>query len=110
MARELNLYASVYNQGRLRTEELYRSNSPVWFSAIDKDNIEGGGKYYFSVDWKKNSIKIANQVIPFDSTLRIGNSTYRVIPNPEYNQNLTGKNYYVVFNSVAGAAELPRAS
>ena len=104
VARELNLYASVYNQGRLRTEELYKDNSPVWFSALDKDSIVGGGKSYFSVDWKKNSIKIRNQSIPFDSTLTVGNSTYRVIPNPGYNRNLTGKNYYVIFNSVAGAA------
>jgi tyrosine-protein kinase Etk/Wzc len=102
--RELDLYASVYNQGRLRTEELYKANSPVWFRAVNKDSIEGGGKYFFSVDWKKNIIKIRNQVIPFDSTITVGKTTYRVIPNQEYNHFLTGKNYYVIFNSVAGEA------
>lgn len=104
VVQALDIYAPVYNQGRLRTEELYKSNSPVWFRAIDKENIEGGGKFYFSVDWKKNSIKIRNQVIPFDSTITVGQSIYRVVPNPDYARNLTGKNYYVIFNSVEGAA------
>jgi len=104
VVRALDLYASVYNQGRLRIEELYKDNSPVWFRAIDKENIEDGGKFYFSVDWKMNSIKINNQVVPFNSTISFGKSTYRVVPNPEYTRNLTGKNYYVIFNSVASAA------
>lgn len=82
---------------------LYKANSPVWFRAIDKNNIEGGGKFFLMLTGK-DLIEINNQVIPFDSTLTIGNSIYRVIPNPEYNRNLNGKNYYVVFNSVAGAA------
>jgi capsular exopolysaccharide synthesis family protein len=104
VARALDLYAAVYNQGRLRTEELYKSNSPIWFRALDKENIQGGGKFYFSVNWKKNSIKIRNEVIPFDSTITVANTTYRVIPNPDYARTLTGKNYYVIFNSVEGAA------
>lgn len=101
---DLDLYASVYNQGRLRTEELYKGNSPVWFRAIDKDSIQAGGKYFFSVDWKKESIKIRNEVIPFNSVITVGNTIYRVVPNPEYNRSLTGKNYYVIFNSMSGAA------
>src|SRR5258705_1743943 len=72
VARALDLYAAVYNQGRLRTEELYKSNSPVWFRAINKENIQGGGKFFFSVNWKKKFIKIRNQVIPFDSTITVG--------------------------------------
>jgi len=104
VVRALDLYATVHNQGRVREEELYKGNSPVWFWAIDKGNIESAGKYYFSVDWVKGNIKINNQFIPFDSTVSFGKTVYRVVPNPEYNRHLSGKNYYVVFNSVSGAA------
>ena len=40
----LDLYAPVFNKGRVRTEELYNGNSPVWFRAADKTNVNGGGK------------------------------------------------------------------
>jgi capsular exopolysaccharide synthesis family protein len=104
VVRSLNLYATVYNEGRVRVEELYGGNSPVWFRAADKTNINGTGKYYFSVDWNTSSITINNQVVHFDSTFTIGKTVYTVVPNPEYNRGLRGKNYYVVFSDVSGAA------
>jgi len=104
VVRSLDLYASVYNEGRLRVEELYKANSPVWFRAENKENIEAGGKHYFSVDWIKNRIRINDQFIPFDSSVSFGNTTYRVVPNREYNRYLSGKNYYVVFNTPSSAA------
>ena len=36
----LDLYATVYNKGKVRVEELYKNNSPVLFRAINKDSIE----------------------------------------------------------------------
>ena len=101
----LDIYASVYNEGRVRIEELYKYNSPIWFRAINKDSIEWGGNHYFSVDWKNGTVKILNQVIPLNSTLRVGKTIYQLVPNPEYPRNLTGKNYYVVFNTISGAAQ-----
>ena len=50
VARELNLYASVYNEGKVRTEELYKENSPVYFLTSNKDNINPA-KYFFAVDF-----------------------------------------------------------
>ena len=101
----LDLYATVYNEGKVRVEELYKENSPIWFRAQNKDNIESGGQQYFSVDWNKNTVRIFNQDLPFNSNLKVGKTIYRLVPNPDYNQHLTGKNYYVVFNTIAGAAE-----
>ena len=100
----LDLYNSVHNKGNVRTEELYKDNAPVWFKAVDKSNVNGGGKYYFSIDWKKKQVRINKQSIKFNDTLSMAGSAYWVIPNPAYNQSLTGKNYYVEFNSIAGAA------
>ena len=100
----LDLYATVYNEGKVRVEELYKENSPIWFQAQNKDNIESGGQQYFSVDWNKNTVRIFNQDLPFNSNLKVGKTIYRLVPNPDYNQHLTGKNYYVVFNTIAGAA------
>ena len=100
----LDLYNSVHNQGKVRTEELYKGNSPVWFRAVDKSNVNGGGKYFFSVSWPKKQVSINNQTIAFNDTVNINGSTYFIVPNPEYNQALTGKNYYAIFNSIAGAA------
>ena len=104
VARALDLYASVYNEGNVRTEELYKANSPVWFLATDKDSIFSGGKHYFDVDWEKGNIKIDKQTIPFNSTVSFGKTNYQVIPNPDYNHTLSGKNYFVIFNSVSEAA------
>ena len=104
VARSLDLYASVYNEGRVRIEELYKGNSPVWFRAVDRATVENGGKHYFSIDWQKNQVKINKQVVAFNDTIQFGKTIYRVIPNLGYNKALTGKNYYVVFNSIQGAA------
>ena len=100
----LDLYAPVFNKGRVRTEELYNGNSPVWFRAADKTNVNGGGKYYFTVNWPKKQVTINGQTIAFNDTLNLLGSAYWVVPNPQYNQSVTGKNYFVVFNSIAGAA------
>jgi len=100
----LSLYNSVHNEGKVRTEELYKGNSPVWFRAVDKNNINGGGKYFFEVDWKKKQVVINKQNIAFNDTVNINGSAYFIVPNPAYNKEVTGKNYYVIFNSIAGAA------
>ena len=55
VVKDLDLYATVYNKGNVRTEELYDENSPVKFVAVDKDNFNLWNTYFFSVDWKKRS-------------------------------------------------------
>lgn len=104
VVRALDLYASVYNKGRLRTEELYKSNSPIWFRAVNKDSVLPGGKHFFDVDWEAGTIKIDGRVVRFNSTVNFGNTDYKVVPNLDYTRGLTGKNYYVVFNSIPAAA------
>jgi uncharacterized protein involved in exopolysaccharide biosynthesis len=104
--KELDLYALVYNKGNVRTEELYKSNSPVKFVALDKDDFNLYATYFFSVDWKKEMIQIDNKNIPFDSTVVLGKNVVRLVVNHEYNPNVTGKNYFVQFyppSSAAGA-------
>lgn len=104
VVRNLDLYNEVHNKGKVRTEELYKDNSPVWFKAVDKKGINWGGKYFFSVDWKKKEVAINKQHIRFNDTVNINGTAYFVVPNPTYNQSVTGKNYYVIFNTVEGAA------
>lgn len=104
VVRSLDLYATVYNQGKVRSEELYAENSPVYFKALDESNIESLGKYYFSVDWTQNQIRINNKTVPFNGTILMGKTPYQVLPNTGYNKSLTGKNYCVVFNSIQDAA------
>lgn len=100
----LDMYNEIHNKGKVRTEELYKGNAPVWFKAVDKRNINGGGKYYFEVDWKKKRVNINNQNIAFNDTVNINGTAYFIVPNPRYNQSVTGKNYYVIFNTVGSAA------
>jgi capsular exopolysaccharide synthesis family protein len=104
VVKSLDIYASIYNKGKVRTEELYGTNSPVKFIAFEKDSINGGGKYFFKVNWENNSIDISGQTIPFNGTLTIAGTKYMVIANDKYNKHVTGKNYYAVFNTVSGAA------
>ncbi|GAA4753165.1 polysaccharide biosynthesis tyrosine autokinase [Flavisolibacter ginsenosidimutans] len=104
VVKRLNLNVSVYNEGRVRVEELYKGNSPVRFIPLHRDSINGGGTYYFKVDWTKGEIEIDNQHVPLNGIVRIGETDYRVVPTPTYNKHVVGKNYFAVFNSVEGAA------
>jgi len=104
VVKQLDLYALVYNQGNVRTEELYSSNSPVKFIAVDKENYNLWGTYYFSIDWNNKIVHIDNKNVPFDSTVVLGNNVIRLKINHSYNHNVTGKNYYVQFMSYGGAA------
>ena len=104
VVKELDLYALVYNKGNVRTEELYKDNSPVKFVALDKNDLNLYGTYFFSVDWKKKIIEIDNKNVPFDSTVVLGKSVIRLEVNHGYNPNVIGKNYYVQFFSPSSAA------
>src|SRR5690242_3661497 len=104
VVKKLDLYATVYNKGNVRTEELYGSNSPVKFVAIDKDNLNLWGTYFFSVDWKRKVVHIDHETVPFDSTFTLGNTLLRLDINHGYNPNVIGKNYYVQFAAPASAA------
>ena len=104
VVKKLDLYAQVYNKGNVRTEELYASNSPVKFVALDKENLNLWGTYFFSVDWKRKMVHIDNKAVPFDSTVVIGKTPVRLEMNYGYNANVVGKNYYVQFVSPSSAA------
>lgn len=101
---ELDLYAQVFNEGKVRKEELYKDNSPLIFVAEKKDNIQYAGIYYFKIDWAKRLVNIDNKNVPFDSAVLLGNTYYRLKINPTYNTNVVGKNYFVQINSLGIAA------
>jgi capsular exopolysaccharide synthesis family protein len=102
---ELDFYTTIYNEGNVRTEELYGDNSPVKFIAINKDNIAGFGKLYFTMDWDKQRVFINNTYVPFDSTVLLGNTVYRLEVNQFYNKNVINKKYYVQGSSIESVAE-----
>ena len=104
VVRSLNLSATVYNQGKVRKEELYKENSPVWFTPVDSGKTGDFGKFFFKVDWQRKMIRIADHLVPFDSTVNIGGAFYRLNINPAYNQHAQGKDYYVIFNSIGTMA------
>ncbi len=104
VVRSLDLYTSIYNEGKVRIEELYGDNSPVVFQALNKDSVEYNGKHYFKVNWKTSIIEIAGQKVAFNSVFTLGKTAYRAVMTESYNKTVTGKNYYAVFNTVGGAA------
>lgn len=104
VVKRLNLTASVYNEGRVRLEELYKENSPVWFVPQKRDSILSGGRYYFKVDWDKGEIEIDGRRVAFNRTVKIAGTDYKVVPTETYNRHVVGKNYFADFNSVEGAA------
>lgn len=91
VVKQLDLYALVYNKGNVRTEELYSFNSPIKFIALNKENFNFSGTYFFSIDWKNELIKINDQSIPFDSTIRLGKYEIKLKINRDYNRNVMGK-------------------
>jgi len=107
----LGLYAPVYQQGRVRTAELYEKSSPVWFRAVDKNNVNGGGKFYFEVNWAKRQLSINRQQVSFGDTVNINGAAYWVVLNSENSRQFKeNKNkHYVVFKTIsAAAAEISR--
>ena len=104
IVKDLNLYACVYNEGKVRIEELYKENSPVYFLTAQPETISSSQKYFFTVDWNRNSITIDNKTVHFNDSILINNTPYRIEANPAYTKTLKGKNYYVQFNSVDEAA------
>jgi hypothetical protein len=107
VVKSLNLYATAYNQGKVRLEELYGDNSPIRFIALQKDSIYSYGKYPFKINWNEERVEINNRSVKFDSTVVIGNVAYRLVMNQKYNRNVIGKNYYVVLRPpVAAAGEI----
>src|ERR1044072_2270529 len=45
VAKRLDLYATVYNKGNVRIEELYKDNSPVQFKALNTATLNSWAKY-----------------------------------------------------------------
>ena len=110
VVKDLDLYATVYNQGKVREEELYGQNSPLRFVAINEDSVIGYNKYYFTINWNSRIVGINNESIPFDSSVVLGNTAYRLFINNNYNQNVVGKNYYVIISPVAAVSAAISAS
>lgn len=104
VVRELDLYANVYNEGKVRVEELYKDNSPVWFRTSHPELISSSNKYFFTIDWNQQIITIDNKKVHFNDSVLLNNTVYLIEPNLLYNRSLTGKNYYVQFNSISDAA------
>ena len=104
VVKQLDLYTTLYNEGKVQTEELYGTNAPLYFEALNKDSINGGGKLALDVDWKNNTITLDKTTYGFNSIVHVAGTGYRIIINKDYNKNAAGKNYSVIFNTSAGAA------
>ncbi|MEO6328413.1 MAG: hypothetical protein ABIO55_05755, partial [Ginsengibacter sp.] len=104
VARELELYAAVYNKGNVRVEELYKENSPVQFKALNEATLNSYALYFFTMDWVKKKVLIDNKSVSFDSIVLLDNNYYKIFVNKAYNTAATGKNFYVQFLPVAAAA------
>ncbi len=105
VVKELDLYTTVYNEGKVQTEELFGSNSPLYFEAVQKDSaINGGGKMPLDVSWKTGTFTLGNTRYKFNDIVTINGTAYRTVINNDYNRNVIGKNYFVIFNTIPGAA------
>jgi tyrosine-protein kinase Etk/Wzc len=105
VVKDLGLYAIVYNKGNVRTEQLYKSSSPLQFIAVDRDSFNLWGTYYFTMDWSHRQLDIDHQKVGFDDTLVLNGNKMWLNINQEYNQSAQGKNFFVNFappSAVAG--------
>ena len=104
VVRDLDLYASVYNEGKVRIEELYKDNSPVYFRTSQPETVLPSKRYPFTVDWNRKTVQIDNKTVHFNDSIILNNTVYRIIPNTAYNTSVKGKNYFAEFNSIEGVA------
>ncbi|RYZ40543.1 MAG: hypothetical protein EOP49_29475, partial [Sphingobacteriales bacterium] len=103
VVRRLNLYTSIHSKGRVRTEELYGSDAPVSFVALNEDSVTWGGRYDFQVDWDANAIILNEKSYPIGGLITIGGTEYRIVPTKGYNKAaIIGKNFFVEFKNVEG--------
>ena len=100
----LDLYATVYNQGKVKIEELYSLNSPLKFIALDKDSINSFSTYFFKIDWNRRTLFINNQTVPLNSVVELDGLQFRVVVNEKYSHHLLGKNYFVKIRPPDAAA------
>ncbi|MEO6456611.1 MAG: polysaccharide biosynthesis tyrosine autokinase [Ginsengibacter sp.] len=104
VVKDLNIYSTVYNKGNVRVEELYVDNTPVQFIAIDIDKLNSYARYFFKMDWVNHKVIIDNKSVSFDSVVLLDNNYFRIVANKNYNTGVVGKNYFVQFTPLAGAA------
>ena len=106
VVKELHIYATLFNEGKIQTEELYGENAPLSFIAVNVDSaINYAGKKWLSINWKTRSIQLDNAApVKFTDFVEVNGTLYKIVVNENYNQKVIGKKYYVVFNSLAGAA------
>lgn len=64
VVKDLGLYATVYNKGRVRTEELYNESSPVWFTTNQPLTVSSSDRYFFAIDWNKESLQLITRWCP----------------------------------------------
>ncbi len=88
VVKQLDLYATVYNKGRVREEELYKDNSPVFFKASQTATIYPSEKYFFQILWNKNQIIIDGKTVRFGDSVVLNNTVYQIIENQGYNKTL----------------------
>lgn len=103
VVKDLDLYASVFNKGNVRTEELYNSNAPLKFIAVNKDSFNLWKTLFFSMDWKNNQILIDNKRVAFNDTLHIDGIPMTMEVNSKYNK-AADKNFFVTFSHPASVA------
>lgn len=104
VVKGLDIYATIYNKGKVQTEELYGIKAPVKFIAADKENVTYVGTHQLDIDWTNNAIVLDERKIPFNTLFKLGNDEFKAVPNEAYTKFLKGKNYYVTFNTVAQVA------
>ncbi|HUS00537.1 MAG TPA: polysaccharide biosynthesis tyrosine autokinase [Chitinophagaceae bacterium] len=103
VVRDLDLYCIVYNQGKVRVEELYKNDAPVWFKTARPETV-APGKFFFSIDWNRQVLTIDNKTVHFNQPVVLNNTVYNLVINKEYPKYVTGKNFFVQFNSVPATA------
>ena len=104
VVRNLDLYTHVYIDGKSRLTEQYKTTSPVWFYALDKDTVFGTGRYYFNIDWDKKRVLIDNKSVPFYSSVVLGRTSFQVVPNISYPKNIPVKKCFVQIRSIPSTA------
>lgn len=105
VVQQLDLYCTLYNQGKVQTEELYGSNAPLVFQAVNKDStINSGGRFPLSINWNTGTLKLGEKRYKFTDIINVAGTNYRAVINNEYNRQAAGKNFFAIFNTVPAAA------
>lgn len=101
VVRSLDLYATVFQEGRFRNQELYGKMSPVHFVPVNKNEEFVPSELYFTIDNKNQWIQISGKNYRFNDQININGAVFNIISEPLFQPQQPNVKYQLKISPVS---------